>query len=141
MQCTPELNACRLLLPSLPCCSNGVIDRAELQSLLERVGGGSDEVPLVRVYFVLDGNNVQGGLGAVAQVPRTAVVRQQRSIAAGCLQLQHWLTDADVDEDGPAFANYWMVLHLFLLLQHWLTDEDVDEVIAQYDTNKDGVIK
>lgn len=50
MQCTPELNACRLLLPSLPCCSNGVIDRAELQSLLERVGGGSDEVPLVRVY-------------------------------------------------------------------------------------------
>lgn len=25
--------------------------------------------------------------------------------------------------------------------QHWLTDEDVDEVIAQYDTNRDGVIK
>lgn len=27
------------------------------------------------------------------------------------------------------------------LLQHWLSDEDVDAVMAQYDTNKDGVIK
>lgn len=48
---------------------NGVIDRQELQVLLERVGDGEDEVPM-----------------------------------------------------------------------HWLTDEDIGEVMAQYDTNRDGVI-
>lgn len=25
--------------------------------------------------------------------------------------------------------------------QPWLTDDDVEDVMAQYDTNKDGVIK
>lgn len=27
------------------------------------------------------------------------------------------------------------------LLQHWLTEEDIDGVMAQYDTNGDGVIR
>lgn len=37
--------------PPLPlsCCSNGVIDRDELQKMLERVGDGEDEVPMVRL--------------------------------------------------------------------------------------------
>lgn len=33
--------------PAFYPCRNGVIDRQELRALLERVGGGSDDVPLV----------------------------------------------------------------------------------------------
>lgn len=43
--------------------SNGVIDRAELKALLERVGGGADEVPLVRRVL-----GASGGLGAHAHL-------------------------------------------------------------------------
>lgn len=36
---------------STPLRSNGVIDREELRALLEHVGGGTDAVPMVRVFF------------------------------------------------------------------------------------------
>ncbi|KAL4423154.1 hypothetical protein ABPG77_007807 [Micractinium sp. CCAP 211/92] len=121
---------------------NGVIDRDELRSLLERVGGGEDEVPTSwltddDVSEVLAQYDTNGdGVISFEEFVRMA---QDKIFLAGKLEEYREAFRA-VDAGGNGTISATELFQLFEKIGHPITYEKLVSVMEKYDVDQSGVI-
>lgn len=110
--------------------------------LLERVGDGEDEVPMVRggrlTQQSLEGQGRAGLCSGSVGFGFGLFLLHRAAAGQSCCRV-----DGCCPPVGPAPELLYCLYRsrTACVPQHWLTDEDIGEVMAQYDTNRDGVIR
>lgn len=121
---------------------NGVIDRDELRSLLERVGDGDDEVPVAwltddDISEVLEQYDTNGD--GVICFDEFVSMAQDKIFLEGKLQEYRDAFRA-VDAGGNGSISATELYQLFQKLGHPITYDKLVKVMEQYDVDQSGVI-
>ncbi|KAL4440573.1 hypothetical protein ABPG75_003574 [Micractinium tetrahymenae] len=121
---------------------NGVIDRDELRSLLERVGDGEDEVPMswltdddVSEVLALYDTNGDG----VISFEEFVRMAQDKIFLTGKLEEYRDAFRA-VDAGGNGTISATELFQLFEKIGHPITYEKLVAVMEEYDVNQSGVL-
>jgi Ca2+-binding EF-hand superfamily protein/thiol-disulfide isomerase/thioredoxin len=121
---------------------NGVIDRAELQSLLERVGGGSDEVPL---HWLTDEDvdevlsQYDANKDGVISFDEFARMSLDNVFLLGKLEEYREAFKA-VDVGGNGSVSPTELYKLLERMEQPITYEKLVKIMEKYDVDQSGVI-